>query len=65
MPFIEDGSWIVESEATPVDKNLWNQAKRIALLDKQYSAHNARIVQRRVYQMMGGSWKPKKSRKKK
>jgi len=63
MPFLEDGSWIVESDSNPLDKQLWNQAKRIALLDKEYSAHNARIVQRRIYQMMGGRWKRKGSRK--
>lgn len=64
MPFVENG-WICESESKPKDMALWNQARRIALLDKQYSAHNARIIARRVYQMMGGSWKPKKAGKKK
>lgn len=55
----EDNSieWLPESRLTPDNANLWSQAKRIARMDKKQSEFVARVLSKRIYQMMGGTFK--------
>jgi len=69
MPIFEseDGEvfWLEESATKPKDMRLWNRAKQVALLDKDYSPYTAKLISRRIYAMLGGSYAPKKSPKEK
>ena len=63
MPIIATESrvqWLEESKAKPKDNRLWNKAKQVARLDKDYNPYTAKILSRRIYTMLGGSFAPKK-----
>lgn len=64
MPLVryEDGElgWIEESKAKPTDKRLWARARNLAHMDKEYNAFSARLVTKKIYQMLGGSFAPVK-----
>lgn len=64
MPFLSDGDWICESKSKPENNNLWNQARKLARMDRDYSPRVALILTRKIYSMMGGTWKAKKGKKK-
>lgn len=48
--------WLPESKSVPMDKRLWNAAIRISRMEKPTSAYVAKLVARRIYQMMGGQF---------
>lgn len=62
MPIVlfEDGEagWIEESKAKPVDRRLWSRARALAHMDKEYNPFTARLVTRKIYQMLGGAYTP-------
>ena len=66
MPFIveETGElgWIEEAKAKPSDARLWQRARTIAHMDKQYNPMTARILTRKIYQMLGGAYAPIKKK---
>lgn len=49
--------YLPESRLRPENNQLWLKAKQIARMDKEYKANTAVIIAKRVYQMMGGSFK--------
>jgi hypothetical protein len=52
--------YVAESRVVPENNQLWIKAKQIARMDKDFKANTAMIIAKRVYQMMGGSFKRKK-----
>lgn len=52
--------YLPESRLQPEDNKLWLKAKQIARMDREYKANTAAIIAKRVYQMMGGTFKRKK-----
>lgn len=52
--------YIPESRSVPENNQLWLKAKQIARMDKEYKANTASIIAKRVYQMMGGTFRRKK-----
>lgn len=67
MPFIvieETGElgWIEEAKAKPTDNRLWQRARNLAHMDKQYNPMTARILTRKIYQMLGGNYAPVKKK---
>lgn len=67
MLFEENGKliYIAESRTLPDNRQLWNKALQIARMDKDYNPTAARIITKRVYQMMGGKFKIKGKPKRK
>jgi len=49
--------YLPESRLKPENNQLWLKAKQIARMDKEYKANTASIIAKRIYQMMGGSFK--------
>ena len=66
MPLVkyEDGElgWLEEAKAKPADTRLWARARSLAHMDKEYNAFTARLVTRKIYQMLGGSYAPIKKK---
>lgn len=66
MPLVlfEDGEtgWIEEAKVKPVDSRLWARARALAHMDKEYNAFSARLVTRKIYQMLGGAYAPIKKK---
>jgi hypothetical protein len=63
VPIIEteDGAvWLEESLVRPKDKNLWNKAKITARLDRDYSSFTSKLIAKRIYNMLGGTYVAKK-----
>ena len=55
--------WFAESQMKPVNSQLWQRSKGLARLDKTYSPYSARIIAKRIYQMLGGTFTPKKKKR--
>lgn len=51
-------SWLCESRLKPSDSKIWNRARIMAHMDKDYNPHTAKIVTRKIYQMLGGTFAP-------
>lgn len=63
MPICDvDGEvvWLEEAQAKPSNNRLWNKAKQVARLDKDYNPYTAKILSRRIYTMLGGQFAPKR-----
>jgi len=66
MPIIEENgklTWLEEAQTKVLDKKLWQKARQLARLDKDYNPFVAKIMAKRIYAMLGGQLAPKRSGK--